>query len=429
MNINQENCRLCQIYIGTVPLNEDLSQIIFDVTRIKVNDQYHKLLPVNICAKCNTTILETNTYLKGIQRVNSVLLDYLENTKIKVNNNSLPINENSEINNCDIPFNNTGDTPNINVLHDIESLESHVCPICSQKFSRKTNYIKHKRKHPQLYCTNCHTFFEQQVESQNHICKLHIKRKKVGVKIKVELKSEDIKDTEYTSDYQYQCNTCLKQCVNRKSYKTHIQTHEKFTCDEENCSKVYASLYSLKTHKLIHEGKRPFLCVVCGKDFISKKSLICHEKIHSIIKGYHCDLCNVGFSIRSNLRAHIKKYHECIRFHCSQCPKEFMTKCTLDRHEKTHAGIKEFKCHECTSAFYTKRELIKHQRYHQGIKLHKCEQCFKTFFERHHLITHIRSHNGERPFVCAMADCAKSFYDKQKLRRHERTVHSVKKVT
>uniref|UniRef100_A0A6P7G846 Zinc finger protein 840 isoform X1 n=1 Tax=Diabrotica virgifera virgifera TaxID=50390 RepID=A0A6P7G846_DIAVI len=266
MDVIQENCRLCQIYIGTVPLNEELSQIIFDVSRIKVNDHYRNLLPVNICEKCNTVILETNTYLKEIKRVNTVLVDYLENTKIKAEN-SLPFNENSEINNCDVDFNNTGDTPNRNVLDNIESIESHICPICSQKFSRKTNYLKHKRKHPQLYCKNCHTFFEEQVKSENHICKLHIKRKKNGVKIKVEPKSEDIKDTEHRSEdlLHYQCNQCLKQCENKRSYKTHIQTHEKFTCNEENCSKVYASLYSLKTHKLIHEGKRPFLCVVCGK--------------------------------------------------------------------------------------------------------------------------------------------------------------------
>ncbi|KAJ8927802.1 hypothetical protein NQ314_019683 [Rhamnusium bicolor] len=59
-----------------------------------------------------------------------------------------------------------------------------------------------------------------------------------------------------------------------------------------------------------------------------------------------------------------------------------------------------------------------------GLKLHKCEECFKTFFERHHLIIHLRTHSGERPYVCKVPECGKSFAESQKLKRHHAAKHN-----
>ncbi|XP_057669885.1 zinc finger protein OZF-like [Diorhabda carinulata] len=385
MAILIHNCRLCQINTGSIPLQEKLCELILKITNIKINETSE--LPSTICIKCNNKIREIDQFIRDIQKTNNHLQMCIKKY----------------------------DDPT-----DVLFRKSYF-----QKYSAKTefdlNEVSVKQEHPN----------DKREEKQSNDINYESNCSRKSVDQKENIISEintSMNSEENEEKAKYQCIMCGKVFEDEHEYTSHLGTHDQFICKVNNCLKIYNSLRSFKEHQRSHGGKRPFLCVICGKDFASKKCLICHEKTHALIKGYKCESCNLDFSVRSNLRTHIKKHHEYNRFYCSQCPKEFMSKCSLDRHEKIHIGIKEFKCEDCSAAFYTKKELLKHQKYHQGVKLHKCEICFKTFFERHHLTTHIRSHNGERPFVCGSPNCGKSFYDKQKLKRHQKSVHISKEI-
>ena len=87
---------------------------------------------------------------------------------------------------------------------------------------------------------------------------------------------------------------------------------------------------------MVHEGKRPYACHVCG--------LTCKSKSH--------------------LNTHIRSVHE----------KE-----------------KLFQCKFCDRSFFDRAHLKKHQDVHDDFRPHKCHICDKTFKRKHHLGTHLKT--------------------------------------
>lgn len=71
MVILMHKCRLCQINTGSISLQENLCELILEVTNIKVNVTSE--LPSTICLICNNKIREIDQYVKGIQKINNHL--------------------------------------------------------------------------------------------------------------------------------------------------------------------------------------------------------------------------------------------------------------------------------------------------------------------------------------------------------------------
>lgn len=70
------------------------------------------------------------------------------------------------------------------------------------------------------------------------------------------------------------CNICQAMFVLNVDFHLHKKSHDNknkttFICSWENCKKICTSSYSLKTHRMKHEGQKRFLCVTCGKVFFS----------------------------------------------------------------------------------------------------------------------------------------------------------------
>ena len=51
-----------------------------------------------------------------------------------------------------------------------------------------------------------------------------------------------------------------------------------FQCDV--CDKVFATIYHLNRHKVIHSNDKPHSCHVCQKSFGRKDKLIQHTRTH-----------------------------------------------------------------------------------------------------------------------------------------------------
>ena len=70
---------------------------------------------------------------------------------------------------------------------------------------------------------------------------------------------------------------------------TQLRMQNSLTCNL--CQKIFTKLSSLKEHKMIHTGEKPFPCSICNKRFISRSKLKRHELTH-ISKNQRSELSN-----------------------------------------------------------------------------------------------------------------------------------------
>ncbi|XP_073538059.1 uncharacterized protein [Phyllobates terribilis] len=245
------------------------------------------------------------------------------------------------------------------------------CPKCGRYFNRKSDFVKHERKHTgrekPYSCLECGKCFEQKSTLVTH-------------------------HRTHTGEKPYSCSEC-GICFIRKSHLvSHQRTHtgeKPFSCSE--CAKCFIQKYHLVSHQRTHTGEKPFLCSECGKCFAHKVTLVNHQRTHIGKKPYSCSECGKCFA---------KKIH-------------FVT------HQKAHTGVKTFSCSECGICLLQKSSLVSHQRTHTGEKPFSCFECGKCFREKSNLVRHQKSHThtGEKPYSCS--ECGICFVHKSSLVRHQ----------
>ena len=76
------------------------------------------------------------------------------------------------------------------------------------------------------------------------------------------------------------------------------------------CDKSFGRYDTLRNHKVVHSGERPFECTVCNKRFSRFSVLSWHTKIHSGVKEYHCTVCGKDFRHPAVLKKHLLRMHD-----------------------------------------------------------------------------------------------------------------------
>lgn len=139
-----------------------------------------------------------------------------------------------------------------------------------------------------------------------------------------------------------------------------------FKCDRTMCAYFYEGFES-KDAREAHTGRhdRPYRCPVAD-----------------------CSVVSFGFPTNKDCRKHLKLYHP-----------DF---------EATESGF-----------IQTPRELIEEPK-------HRCNVCGQHFTRKMNRDDHVRSHYGDRPNICST--CDKPFVRKYDLRRHEKHIHTQKRV-
>ena len=129
---------------------------------------------------------------------------------------------------------------------------------------------------------------------------------------------------------------------------------------------------------MVHEGKKPYLCTICGADFSQRPNLKRHiEGVHER-KQHPCTLCEKIFTDSGNLKKHIKMKHEegfesekkKVSHLCVLCGLKFTQRGNLVKHIKSvHEKSMVCTCDTCGSKFATKYTLKAHvMAVHEGIK-------------------------------------------------------------
>ncbi|NXG22599.1 Z354A protein, partial [Grallaria varia] len=69
----------------------------------------------------------------------------------------------------------------------------------------------------------------------------------------------------------------------------HRSRHQGPVCGE--CGKRFRDGASLRRHRRVHTGEKPFGCSECGKSFGTHASLVIHQRIHTGETPFACARC------------------------------------------------------------------------------------------------------------------------------------------
>ncbi|XP_060804329.1 zinc finger protein 665-like [Amyelois transitella] len=146
----------------------------------------------------------------------------------------------------------------------------------------------HQKK---FQCDKCKQIFDQISTFKMHMVGNH--------KIRAHNSSYDI-DSALSKDMKFMCTECGKSLKTQEKFEIHCMGHGDPELECNKCHKVFASKFTLRTHRRIHTRKYP--CGYCSKTYSDAEDLRSHAaKIHLM---FMCDTCDYVSSKYVDLVVH-----------------------------------------------------------------------------------------------------------------------------
>ncbi|XP_043937294.1 zinc finger protein 2 homolog isoform X2 [Protopterus annectens] len=223
------------------------------------------------------------------------------------------------------------------------------------------------------------------------------------------------------TEEEYICSYCGNCFTGLAAFSEHEQTHKEHNLfSAVGCEKTFKPLSGSNNHQWvqcgedatkavgdancndltfefnkgeIREGKRPFLCLVCGKGFAKLCTLSEHHRIYHAgdpdIDTYMC-VANC-FQIQSaggSQRIAIEK-----PFKCAQCDKCYAQLSRLSDHERKHHGKQKATTRARRKRFIEPSGSINNQR-SPVERPFKCTECDKCYAQSSRLLEHRKTQHG-----------------------------------
>ena len=232
-------------------------------------------------------------------------------------------------------------------------------------------------------------------------------------------KPNHVKNPTVVRNSKLTCEICHKTLGSKSAFRAHLKIHDgvkPYIC--LICNRLFRKMSHLQDHVETHKGdarKRDYECNVCQKKFFDRRVLRSHMKIHvslsTNVRQFKCEVCHKSFKRKSHLQEHtvVHLKHRPVVCTCIICKTGFKSVSSYNRHMLKHktgvsrwAAAKKFKCDLCSASYRTQSELIAHEkRLHDEDKPFSCETCYQTFTRIDSLRDHQELHNKNRKrFTC-----------------------------
>ncbi|GAB5367550.1 hypothetical protein AAMO2058_001240100 [Amorphochlora amoebiformis] len=144
----------------------------------------------------------------------------------------------------------------------------------------------------------------------------------------------------------HQCSGCDRNFSDPANLARHYRTQHDVNAEKRyvcpDCNKRFFKNSTLRTHRLLHEGRKPYDCDFCGLKFRQQSNLKSHMRaVHSVGSNFTCSACGLRYRSFKQLlnHAHTEDGKAVKSLKCDICQKMFRSPVGLRDHIKRHGTV------------------------------------------------------------------------------------------